>query len=704
MKYTDYVNVFQGNGEINLPEPQGIASKWFFLKAQCGNTFPHASYPFGKMSCGCYSGGYPTGYGNHMPNYCGGVPRFSKRNMIKGFSHIHQSGTGAIGMYYNYAVVTPMYGELRSICEAAENETARPGYYGVTYGESGIRAEATVTDKAAVHRYTLNGRAVISVDFSNNGLNREFGEHFFRVSPYAEVTCGEDLLSAQIEHNGIMMYMAVRCEGDICGTYIWKNYTKADGAKKVFKGEKERFGAAFEVNGGCIVKAAVSMKSMECALAQLEECCGFDEAAAQTEAAWERVLCAVKLDADERSKRIFYSNLYHSFLKPCDWSGESFMYEDNTFYSEFATMWDLYKTQLPLVFTLFGKTGRGIIKTFESLGRKLGYLPVNLTLTRQTDVENQQARMLMEYSAADAYYRGIEGDYAEFVKIAYADLHSPLSPDFAKNGKCARYTHILDMADACAAMRETAVKLGLEEEAREFERCEDFWRNGFDEKTGLMSAESPYYEGDLWNYSFRLMKHMDERIRLCGGDDEFVRLADRFFGYGAPDVRQAELPNDTEYVDNMQLHRFEGFNNEPDMETPYCYIYAGRHDRTCETVRAGLEYMFTEGCGGIPGNNDSGGLSSCYVWNMLGIFPVTGQNIMLIGSPGANGAELKLNNGNVFTVKAVNNSRENIYVEKAVLNGRTLDGFSFSVTEMMKGGVLELYMTSDSSSGRNKKL
>ena len=37
------------------------------------------------------------------------------------------------------------------------------------------------------------------------------------------------------------------------------------------------------------------------------------------------------------------------------------------------------------------------------------------------------------------------------------------------------------------------------------------------------------------------------------------------------------------------LGRFEGLNNEPDMEAPYAYLYAGRHDRTCEIVRAGTD-------------------------------------------------------------------------------------------------------------------
>lgn len=141
------------------------------------------------------------------------------------------------------------------------------------------------------------------------------------------------------------------------------------------------------------------------------------------------------------------------------------------------------------------------------------------------------------------------------------------------------------------------------------------------------------------------------------------------------------------------MDRFEGFNNEPDMETPYAYIYAGRHDRTCEIVRMGTKYMFTQGRGGIPGNNDSGGLSSCYIWNVIGVFPVSGQNLMLIGSPSVDEAVLKLSNGKEFRITAINNSEKNIYVEKIILNGIQMIEPSFKTSEMMKGGCLTLYMT-----------
>ena len=152
MKYTDYVNVFQGTGEIDLPSPEGIAAKWFFIKAGCGNTSPAAVLPFGAMSVAPFSGGYPTGYGDHLPNSHSRPAHFDEGKKLIGFSHIHQSGTGAIGYYYNYAVTTPKY-VSSAYRRTPMNENAYPGYYSCTLED--INCELTTTQNTAFHRYSL---------------------------------------------------------------------------------------------------------------------------------------------------------------------------------------------------------------------------------------------------------------------------------------------------------------------------------------------------------------------------------------------------------------------------------------------------------------------------------------------------------------------------------------------------------------------
>ena len=141
------------------------------------------------------------------------------------------------------------------------------------------------------------------------------------------------------------------------------------------------------------------------------------------------------------------------------------------------------------------------------------------------------------------------------------------------------------------------------------------------------------------------------------------------------------------------LHRFEGLNNEPDMEAPFAYVYAGRHDRMCEIVRAGLFHQFGTSPGGMVGNDDSGALCSWYVWNALGLFPVAGQDVFLIGSPIFQRSQIHLDSGCTFTIEAPETSPERIYVAGVMLNGLPLDRPFLRWQEIAEGATLTLEMT-----------
>lgn len=688
----DYVNVFQGSGKINLPKPEGISSKWLFVKAQCGNTHPAASYPFGRIDVGAYTGAYPTGYGSNRPNSCGEARTIDAH--IHGFSHMHPSGTGAVRVYYNYALTSPVYERLGFMSEDLVSEKGRPGYYSATL-TSGIKFEGTVSERVAYHRYTFSRNGYLQIDFANGGLLRElndFGKSYHDIPEKAEVIkkSGTRVL-ASAKFHGVDIYFAVEC-ADSQGCVLWESYNPLDCDRLVPTDLNNRFGAAFAVNGICHLRTAISFASCDRAEAMLDEAeLDFYKAMRCTSDVWESYLDRVKIESDDEVfKECFYSNLYHSLIKPCCADGESIFYENgsknDSFYYDVATMWDMYKTALPLIFTLYPRESQGIAKTFLSYIFSNKRSCINITAAKNND-DPEQARMLMEHSLADYYYRGGEALADEMLRATEIDLEA--QKDFLKTGYCERYTHILDICEALYAMAEIARRENNPKLCDKFEKYASCYLNAYDKETGLMSESSPYYEGDKWNYSFRLHSRMEERIALVG-KDKFVEYLDRFFGYDRDAVEQSKEPE----LDPLkqELHSFEGFNNESDMESPYAYTLAGEHDKTCEVISSGMRYMFTIGRGGIPGNNDSGALSSCYVWNTLGIFPVSSQDRMIVGTPRVDSAKFLLSSGKVFEIKVHNRVEGRIYVDRALLNGRELMDFTFTVTEMMKGGTLELYM------------
>ena len=659
-----------------LPKPEGIAATWFFIKAQSGNTSPAAALPFGKMTAGPFSGGYPTGYGDHLVN-CSGRPRhFAAGRKLLGFSHLQHSGTGAVGYYYNYAVVTPHAGQgtpKHGRRFAMSQEYGKPGYYSVNL--EGTYCELTVEATRALHRYVFpNNGGVLSVDFTNDGLTEGHGKSAPEQPELHDIDSQTVGLSGVF--HGVKLYMAARCFSP-CTILSWQ--------------EGGRLGVDFSIlERETLLAVSISTSSMEKAVSFLGEDMNFDAAKANAHQTWNKVLSHIEIDASCEQKSIFYSNLYHSLVKPCDWGDDGFIYEGGPFMTDFITLWDMYKTQHPLVFALYREPGKRIAETLIMTGEALGFLPNSLGLNANYVHESQQARMLGAYVLLSACYMGLIDDPRRALRVIEQDVFSPGKQDFAVDHRCASHTWTLDMADGCAYAARLAEKLGETEIANSLRPLEALWSTAYDPKTGLLRADSKYYEGTLYNYSFRPCAYMDERIALCGGPEGFVRALDSFFGYEAKQVKQPITSLGV--ARGIRLGRFQGFNNEPDMETPYSYIFAGRHDRACEVIAAGRKYMFTRGRGGLPGNNDSGGLSSCYIWNMLGLFPIAGQDLFMIGSPGVQGARLTLSSGKVLEIAVKNPSERHIYVDCVRFNGRELLDYKLSARELMQGGTLEFVM------------
>lgn len=665
-KLTGYANPFHGNGEIDIPERSAPASRWFFIKAGAGNTSPAAMLPFGAMSVSPYTGGYPTGYGDNLVNTHSRPAKFKEGKRLKGFAHIQQSGTGAIGYYYNYCLVSPSYygSEERS---DILSEKAEPGYYACEIED--ISCELTASSRVAFHRYVFRKPGgFVKLDFTNNGLDLP-GNDRKKAEIISLKRTDANTLVSHIKAEGISLYFAAKANGSAF----------VNGERALFMVNENKF----------TMRIAVSLESAENALGYLDEELSFDEAREKAENIWENELGRIKISTpDENVMRIFYSNLYHSVVKPADWSGESlFVPNKEKFVTDFATLWDIYKTQLPLIYMTNRQMSEKIVETLLGLGETFGSIPNSTGLTDDFITHGGQARLLGIYALVTAMHFGISVDRERFLKVAESDIFDPGKQEFIRDGKCDSLTWCLDMADACGITAKTAEECGRTDLCEKLKPLSQRWIECYDKNTGLLRADSSYYEGTLYNYSFRQMLDMDGRIALAGGKEDFVKLLDDFFGYNGEDTVLPTDPKNYKPVEEgMKLGRFEGFNNESDTEAPYSYIYAGRQDRTCEVVRSGMKYMFGYGKGGIPGNNDSGALSSYYVFAALGLFPVAGQDLFLLGSPFVDSAEIELSNGRRLVVRT--NDREKTYINEIHFNGRKIEDFRIPVSELMQGGEL----------------
>ena len=692
MDYCKHTDLFYGNGEVDHYYNDGLASKWFYIKALCGNTTPNAVLPFGKISAGAYSGGYPCGYGTHYPNFCGEIKKLSDKMKVRGVSHIHHSGTGAIGFYYNYAITTPFYGDVSNITKYYElqNEEAQPGYYKMNF--NGIDCELTVTEDVAYHHYYFeNDDGRIAIDFSNDGLAKEFGELFYDFSkdPYVEITpFGEVLFSGYL--SGIKLYFCatVNCENP--KVTLFENLSETD-KKSINPDPKQPFGAIFDFDGNsAILKISYSTLGFNEAKQSVRNATdSFDGVMNKAYAIWGKYLSRIEIETDdEQLKGKFYSNLYHSLIKPVDMTGENIMGVSGNCVSGITTFWDQYKTVFPLIFMAYPEFGKTLTNGVINISETIGMIPSPFCMTAMefTDI---QAKMLGIYLLCDAYYYGIDEitikDIEECIK---RELKRDDFKSFIKKGVFERYTHIIDTTDACYYVANLTQD---EELKKQLLDLASNWKKAFDDD-GIMSVNSPYYEGDRYTYSFRPMANMDERIEFAGGKENFAKMLDKFFGFGENSVTQANEFKDWDRLDELSPHRFEGFNNESDMEAPFSYIYVDQHNKLCQIIDECVNRTFTTGRGAIPGNNDSGGLSSLFVWYCLGLFPKPGSGEMFIGSPHINKATIHLAGGNKLEIIVNNGSKTNIYVDSVVFNGKKVEGYKVDVAQLKNGGKLEFNM------------
>lgn len=706
------VDPFIGTEATCLPAPTGLAATWWWPKPQVGNTHPGATYPLGMVSACAYSGGYPTGYGRYDLSTVGVPTKIHDRQVASGFTHFQQSGTGAIRKYYNYFRVTPMLEPLDALGRTWDvtEEAAEPGWYAATLG-SGVRAELTVGPKSAVHRYTFprHRDARVVVDLSLGGLPIPFGSTVPLRATIELVAPG--VAQGEIVVEGAPLAVHIECDAEHWRQLLWYDRRLMPGGTRlafdyIRPSTLRPFGLMWagpsEPGRPVELRLGFSLRGVEQARENLYRDCGAERTSfatrrARTRETWREHLDLVEIDTPSVERQtVFSTALYHSLIKPCLAPAESpFWPSDGPFAFDICTMWDIYRTQLPLLTTLLPERSVELATALLTICEEEGNLPIGYRMARGADRFSRQGSALAHTFLADLCQLrlpGIDWDWA--LAEMHIDLRRTYGEDFLLRGEAHPISHTLDLAFGYWCTAKVAAHVGDAALREEFERLAARWVNAFDPVTGLLT-DSTFYEGGRWNYSFRLLHDMAGRIALAGGEDRFVAVLDEFFGFGAEPVRQLGPDPDPAEVDRgYALHRFEGLNNEPDMDAPWAYHYAGRPDRTAEVVHAAVEQQFGTGRGGLPGNDDSGGLSSWYVWATLGLFPVAGQNLFLVNAPACAASRLRVGPATfaVETKGFVDPERDGPpqYVQAAWLDGEPLGRTWLRGEELHRGGTLVL--------------
>lgn len=626
-------------------------------------------------------------------------------------------------------------------------ETAVPGYYMADLTDYGIRVESSATPHCGIIRFTYpeNGSSRIQIDLARRvggtsesqyvkvlddhtitgwmkctpetgGWGNGDGNARYTVYFYAE-------FSHPLENYGFWSADIpsgwTRKKDEVVSLPYLERVSKADiiRGKNELEGKHIGFFTEFPTseNEQVTMKVGLSFVDMDGARKNFgQEMAGkeFDRIRQDAFAMWNRELGRISVTGgSDEDKTVFYTALYHSLIDPRIYADVDGRYVggdyeihqgDGTFTKRtIFSGWDTFRSLMPLqtiinpgvvsdlinsLVTMADQSGREYFERWEFLNSYSGCMIGNPALS----------------VLADAYVKGIrtydmEKAYRYAVNSTAKFGNYPLG--WTPGGLCISQTLEYGYFDWCLSV--LAQGLGKEADAEKYRRQAQAYRNIFDPDKGWFRPRKADGSWEDWPANARTTEwygciecnpyqqgwfvphDIDGMVELMGGREKVIADLDSFF---------ENTPSD------MLWNPYYNHANEPVHFVPFLFNRLGEPWKTQKWTRFICSHAYGDGVNGLVGNDDAGQMSAWYVLAASGIHPACpGETCMEITSPVFDRIEFTLDpdyaSGKKFTVIAHGNGPENVYIRKAVLNGKALDKMQIEFADIAAGGTLELYMS-----------
>lgn len=714
-----------------------------------GNVFIGPSCPYGMVKPGpdCDKAAN-SGYSPDM------------KKTVYGFSQIHVSGTGGGAKYGNISIM-PFAGDYESIRQESlrENEISKLGYYSVLLKKWNIQTEVTTSPKVAYYRYSFlnGGKKAIKIDC---------GE-FLGESPVPDAREAQQFVGSEIEvvnDYEIRGYTKIRGgwnNGDAYTVYFtavfnkpfskistWKDNqffpnqkAQVDNGKKtgvmLFFDEGNNDAVEMKI-GISFVSALKAKQNIDTEIPHWD----FKQMLKETQENWENIFKKLEISSDATldQKKMFYTGLYHTMLMPVDRTGENPLWENNTpYYDDFYAIWDTYRSSNPLITLITPSREVDIVNALLQIYKREGYMP---DARSGNSNGRTQGGSNAEVLIADAFVKGLQGiNYNLALEAMLKDANIPSGGNEEKEGRggLTDYNNLgyvstnfvragnrtLEYAynDYCLAIVAKGIKRKGEywRFIKQSDNWQNLWRDTEDSgSTGFIMPKNAagewvdnfqcdvnngrisslrytplaqdwpncvcwwcgfFYEASSWEYSLSVPHDVAKLVEKSGGKEAFKRRLDTLFEQG-----------------------FYNVANEPSFLSPNLYHWIGRPDLSSDRILQIINTHYNSSHSGIPGNDDSGSMSSWLVFHMMGFYPNAGQSYYLINTPFFKQTVIHQENGKDFVIKAHNLSDKNKYITAASLNGVRYEKAWIEHDDILKGGELILQMDSEPSTIWGTKL
>ncbi|KAL5003088.1 glycosyl hydrolase family 92-domain-containing protein [Aspergillus recurvatus] len=658
-----------------------------------GNNFPGAARPFGMVKLG------PDLLSGTTDAYSG----YLASGEFSGFSMMHEQGTGGAPKYGTVSQL-PLVGNIAnplSNITVARNGTdeAEVGYYKAETVD-GVTVELSATAHTGIYRYTFpsesnENHVLVDVShvlpsFRGQGLSQGYKGGNITVFPDGHYAGHGVYDNGWNRSPDWTIYFCGWFDNGIDRSRVFTG-TDADGSVEQVSGSASsstgstRVGGVFSFNDTEVVsRVGISWISTSRACQYVDD--ELDEASFESivddaQAEWEETVFSkvTTTTTNETSLTLLYSSLYFMHLIPTNQTGENPGWEsDEPYYQDFFTFWPkAYEEQ---------------IRSLIDIWRFDGFLPDG----RSSNYNGRtQGGSNADNVLADAYVKGVRGainwedGYTAMVTDAEVtpenDPVDPMARDSStKEGRGAlpdwielgyitpTYSRAVSRAVEYGcndfALYQVASGLGLDDDADKYLNRSRNWRNhwnpdltslGFSgfvvprnkdefiDTNPLTDAgywADPYYQANSWAYSLTSVHDMQHIIDLVGGEKTMRERLDTMFTDGASG--------------------FSGIIFDPTNEP---------QDLSVAQSRSIAKSYYNTGVNGLPGNSDAGAMQTWLLWNMIGLYPITGQKTFLIHSPWFDSLTIDLSDGKTLEVTATGGDGtgdERIYVQRLQVNGK----------------------------------
>ena len=685
---TDYVNPFLGTATLWDPVDLGYVRK---LKQRTwgGEVYPGTSLPNAMVQL------------SPVTQFRSGAGYQYEDEVIYGFTHTNKGHWNLL-----HIPMLPITGNVTASDYTSKyshkNESAQPGYYQVFLERYNVNAELTSTLRCAYHKYTFR-------DTDEKKLLADMTRSNNHVSEWNIQKEGDYTFTGFQNAEGKMYFYAV------------SNY-KVENVEQLKDDQREVSLVNFTDSQNkqpLELKIGFSFVSIENAKMNLESEMlnkSFAQVRKEANDTWEELLSKIKVSGGtEREKGIFYTCLYRSLLWPVlrsdvngEYTDEKGQIVNNGFrYYTDPSFWDDYRNKLVLLAMMSPDVTVDVIKSITDKGEKRnGYMPTffhgdhasvfvagtYLRGIKDFDLKRAYNLLLKNATVPGRGGRPYLDEYIERGWIAEKDTTNVPTWDEYKAAvtKTAEYSYD-DYATALIAK-----ELGDTENYKLLMSRTGNYKNLFDPSTGFFRGRidngdwikdfDPYYpyyaymfrEANAWNSLFFAPHDVQGMISLYPNKQAVDQKLDSLF---SEPWRGYEAHNLTGFIGNY-CH-----GNQPGHSIPYTYYFIDKQEKSQCILDSLMNHYYDMGPEKLAycGMDDSGEMSSWYVFNAIGLYTYSPADPeYLVSVPLFDKVVFNLD-GKDFTIEKKGKGRK---IEEITYGGQKIDGYFISHDKLKEGKTL----------------